>query len=129
MKRYISTSEIPDGYLRTTRFTTPSIKTNDQLNALEAFEIAVTEKFDQFEKFCDIQLHLTSDSSWTGTIYEYEAGYWIKLQATRSSFQAFVSGDSVVRKPNNSGELIGRYDVEGNRGTVYYMSRNREVSR
>lgn len=125
MKRYIRTSEVPAGYLKTTKFTTPSIKTDDQRNALEALEIAIAEKFDQFERFCDIQLHLTSEASWRGVIYEYESGYWIKLDATRSNFQAFVQGDSVVRKPRNAGELIGHYDVEGVRGEVYHMSSRR----
>lgn len=64
MKRYIQTSDIPDGYLRTTKFTTPSIKTDDQRNALEALEIAIAEKFDQFDKMNEITLHLTSDSFW-----------------------------------------------------------------
>ena len=60
MKRYIRTSEIPDGYLRTTRFSTPSIITDDQRNALEALEIAIAEKFDQFDKMNDITFHLSS---------------------------------------------------------------------
>ena len=42
MKKWIHAKT--DGYLQTTKFTTPSIKTDDQRNALEAFEIAVIEK-------------------------------------------------------------------------------------
>lgn len=126
MKRYIRTSEIPDGYLRTTKFTTPSIRTDDQRNALEALEIAITEKFDQFDKMNDITLHLTSDSFWHGVIEEYEEGYYIKLSATRSGFQAFVQGDSVIRKPRNLSDRIAYYDVEGNRGTVEFMSREKK---
>lgn len=126
MKRYIRTSEIPDGYLRTTKFTTPSIRTDDQRNALEALEIAITEKFDQFDKMNEITLHLTSDSFWQGVIEEYEEGYYIKLSATRSGFQAFVQGDSVIRKPRNLSDRIAYYDVEGNRGTVEFISRARK---
>lgn len=40
---------LPDGYLRTTKFTSPSIRTDDQRNALEALEIAITDKFDEFD--------------------------------------------------------------------------------
>lgn len=125
MKRYIRSSDIPGGYLRTTRITTPSIKTDDQRNALEALEIAITEKFDQFDKMNEITIHLTSDSFWQGVIEEYEEGYYIKLSATRSGFQAFVQGDSVIRKPRNLSDRVAYYDVEGNRGTVYFMSRAR----
>ena len=126
MKRYIRTSEIPYGYLRTTKFTTPSIKADDQRNALEALEIAIAEKFNQFDKMNEITIHLTSDSFWQGVIEEYEEGYYIKLSATRSGFQAFVQGDSVIRKPRNLGDRIAYYNVEGNRGTVELMSRARK---
>ncbi len=126
MKRYIQTLDIPGGYLRTTKFSTPSIKTDDQRNALEALEIAITEKFDQFDKMNEITIHLTSDSFWQGVIEEYEEGYYIKLSATRSGFQAFVQGDSVIRKPRNLSDRIAYYEVEGNRGTVEFMSRARE---
>ena len=126
MKRYIRTSDIPDGYLRTTRFSTPSIRTDDQRNALEALETAITEKFDQFDKMNEITLHLTSDSFWQGVIEEYQEGYYIKLSATRSVFQAFVQGDSVIRKPRNLGNRISYYDVKGNRGTVEFMSKARK---
>ena len=120
-------NEMPNGYLRTTKFTAPSIKTDDQRNALEAFEIAVSQKFKQFDDFMDRQMYLTSDTSWSGKIQQYIEGYWIILEGTRSGFQAFVDGDRVIRKPNPSKltELIGVYDVNGNGGTVYYMSRNR----
>ena len=126
MKRYIQTSDIPGGYLRTTKFSTPSIKTDDQRNALEALEIAITEKFDQFDRMNEITIHLTSDSFWQGVIEEYEEGYYIKLSATRSGFQAFVQGDSVIRKPRNLSDRIAYYEVEGNRGTVEFMSRARK---
>lgn len=126
MKRYVRTSEIPDGYLKTTRFSTPSIRTDDQRNALEALEIAITEKFDQFDKMNEITLHLTSDSFWQGVIEEYPEGYYIKLSATRSGFQAFVQGDSVIRKPRNLSDRIAYYEVKGNRGTVEFMSRARK---
>lgn len=69
MKRWIHATELPDGYLKTTRFTTPSIKTNDQRNALEALEVAIAEKFDQFDKMNDITMNLTSDTHWQGVSY------------------------------------------------------------
>lgn len=125
MKRYIKSSELPSGYLGTNKFSVHRNLTDDEMNVVEAFEIAVTEKFDQFDRFCDIQLHLTSGSSWIGEVYEYEAGYWIKLSATRSGFQAFVSGDHVIRKPRNAGELIATYQIEGERGTIYYVREER----
>ena len=129
MKRYIhfaaEVKEIPPGYLKTSKFTAPSIKTWDQQNAAEAFDLAVTQKFAQFDKMMDIQLHLTSDTSWTGKIDEYEQGYYVQLEATRSSFNAFVSGDSVIRKPRDPGEKIGTYDVSGNAGAIYWMSKRR----
>ena len=125
MKRWIHASEIPNGYLTTTRFTTPSIKTDDQRNALEALEIAITEKFKQFDTMCDIQFHLTSEASWTGTIDEYPEGYYILISVTRAGFQAFVEGDHVIRKPRNLSQKIGTYDIEGHNGRVEYMSRRK----
>lgn len=113
---------MPAGYLKTSRFTAPSIKTDEQRNALEAFEIAISQKFKQFESMCDRQFYLTSDSAWTGSIYQYERGYYIQLEATRSNFSAFVEGDDVIRKPRNVGELLGRFDVSGNSGKVDWMS-------
>ncbi len=115
-------NKIPDGYLKTSKFTTPSIKTDGQRNALEAFEIAVSEKFKQFEDFMTRQVYLTSESSWRGKIEKYSDGYYINLEGTRSGFQAFVSGDSVVRKPRRTSGLLGWYEVDGNSGTVYWMS-------
>ena len=121
----IYANEMPDGYLKTTRFTTPSIKTDDQRNALEALELAISEKFAQFDRMCDITFNLTSEAHWDGVIDEYEEGYYIQLFGTRSSFNAFVSGDLVIRKPRNLSEKIGSYKVEGYNGTVDYMSRRR----
>ena len=71
----------------------------------------------------EITLHLTSDSFWQDVIEEYPEGYYIKLSATRSGFQAFVQGDFVIRKPRNLGDRIAYYEVEGNRGLVEFMSR------
>ncbi len=129
MKRWIHATELPDGYLKTTRFTSPSIKTDDQRNALEALEVAIAEKFDQFDKMNEITLHLTSDTHWQGVIEEYDEGYYIKLEGTRSSFQAFVllGGGGVVRKPRILSEMIGYYDVDGSNGQVYNMSRRRKA--
>ena len=122
----VTGSEMPDGYLRTTRLSTPSIKTDDQRNALEAFELAISQKFKQFDDFMNRQAYLTSESSWTGYIEEYPEGYLIKLEGTRSGFNAFVSGDSVIRKPVRLSDMIGYYDVSGNEGQMYFMSRRRE---
>lgn len=116
-------NKIPDGYLKTSKFTAPSIKTDDQRNALEAFEIAVSEKFKQWDNFINRQFYLTSDSGWSGKIEKYADGYYINIQGTRSGFQAFVSGDLVIRKPRLMTPMIGWYEVDGNNGTVRWMSR------
>ena len=127
MKRWIHATELPDGYLKTTRFTTPSIKTDDQRSALEALEVAISQKFDQFDSMIEITVHLTSDSFWQGTIEEYSEGYYIKLEGTRSGFQAFVAtGGDIIRKPRKLSEMIGYYDVQGSGGRVEHMSRRRK---
>ena len=120
-----SDRELPAGYLKTTKFSTPSIKTDDQRNALEALEIAISEKFKQFDDFMNRQAYLTSETSWTGKIREYIEGYLITLEGTRSGFQAFVQGDKVIRKPRLLSKCRGEYDVDGNEGQVYWMSRNK----
>ena len=111
------------GFLKTSKFTAPSIKTDEQRNALEAFEIAVTQKYKQFDALLSRQLYLTSDTAWTGKIDEYETGYYVQVEATRSNFNAFVQGDTVIRKPRNPGEKIATYEIEGYSGTVHWMSR------
>lgn len=129
MKRWIhasTTREIPPGYLKTSKFTAPSIKTHDQQNACEAFDLAVTQKFPQFDSFMDRQIYLTSDTSWSGVIEEYPEGYYVKLEGTRGGFQAFVQGDSVIRKPVKLSPMIGYYQANGNSGTVYWMSKRKE---
>lgn len=130
MKRYIHSAdnarEIPSGYLKTSKFTAPSIKTDDQRNACEAFELAVTQKFPQFDNFMNRQIYLTSDTSWSGIIEEYPEGYYVKLEGTRGGFQAFVQGDSVIRKPVKLSPMIGYYQANGNSGTVYWMSKRKE---
>lgn len=122
MKRWIHASEMPAGFLKTTKFTTPSIETDDQRNALEALEIAIASKYGQFDAFMNRQAYLTSEASWSGRIEVYPEGYYIFLEGTRSGFQAFVSNGDVIRKPRNLGQYEGRYDVEGVNGQVYYMS-------
>lgn len=125
MKRLVYATEMPQGYLKTTRMNCPSIKTDDQMNALEALEIAITAKFDQFDKFMDRQYYLTSAGSWSGRIEVYPSGYYINLEGTRSGFQAFVSGDNVIRKPRMLGDMEGYYNVNGDNGQVYFMSARR----
>lgn len=129
MKRWIhaseDTSQIPAGYLKTNRFNCPSIKTDDQRNALEALELAISQKFNQFDKMNEITLHLTSDEFWQGTITWFEEGYYIQLEGTRSSFTAFVTGDSVIRKPRKGLTPVATYKVEGRCGQVEYMSKAR----
>lgn len=125
MKRLVCTNslELPSGFLKTSRFRTPSIKTDDQRNALEALEIAIASKYPQFDAFMTRQIYLTSASSWSGKIEVYPEGYYITLEGTRSGFQAFVSGDDVIRKPKKLGSLQGYYEVNGENGEVYFMSR------
>ena len=127
MKKYIKSTEIPDGYLKTSKFTAPSIKTREQRNALEAIEIAIVEKFDQFDKFIDRQFYMTSSGHWDGKVDEYESGYYIQLIATRAAFNAFVANGTVIRKPVGSklGKLIHSFDVSGDSGEVQWMSSGR----
>lgn len=125
MKRWIHASEMPAGYLKTNSINCPSIRTADQMNALEALEIAIAGKFDQFDKFMDRQIYLTSAGSWSGRIEVYPSGYYINLEGTRSGFQAFVSGDNVIRKPRTLNNMEGYYDVNGDNGQVYWMSQRR----
>lgn len=130
MKKWIHATTLPEGYLRTTKFSTPSIKTDDQRNALEALEVAITQKFDQWDKMNEITLYLTSESFWQGTIEEYPEGYYILINATRSGFQAFVDPTgTVIRKPRNLSDMIGYYNVEGYSGKVDYMSKRRTVTK
>lgn len=121
----VEEKSIPDGFLKTSKFSAPSIKTADQRNALEAFEIAITEKYKQFDNMLAVQMGLTSGTGWTGDIDEYPEGYYIQISATRSSFQAFVQGDHVIRKPRILGDRIAHYSIDGDAGTVYYMSSGR----
>lgn len=128
MKRWIHASEekeLPGGYLTTTKFTAPFIKTDEQKNALEALELSIAEKFRLFDQMCDITEHLTSDPHWMGTITEYPEGYYIQLEGTRSGFQAFVTGDQVIRKPRKLSEKVRIFDVEGRRGQVERMREDR----
>ena len=118
MKRLVKCSEMPDGYLKTNRFNS---KINNN-NVLEAIEIAISQKFDQFDKFIDRQYYLTSGGGWTGVVDEYEEGYYIQLEATRANFNAFVSGDRVIRKPINLSDKIASYQVSGDSGHIEYVS-------
>ncbi len=124
MKRYIRSAELPPGYLKTNRFNS---RLNGNNNVLEAIEIAISLKFDQFDRMLDRQMYLTSGTSWSGKVTEYPEGYYIELEATRSSFQAFVAGDSVIRKPTRLSDPVGQYDVQGDAGTVQYISPMRPV--
>ena len=119
------TVEMPAGYLKTNRFNAPSIKTADQRNVLEAIEIAIMDKFKQFESFCDRQFYLTSESAWSGKVDVYPEGYYIQLEATRANFNAFVAGDHVIRKPVKLADKVATYQVSGNRGQVEWMSKGR----
>ena len=121
----IQKEEMPAGFLKTSKFTAPSIKTPAQRNALEAFEIAVTEKFKQFDGMLGVQMGLTSGTGWSGVIDEYPEGYYIQINATRSNFQAFVQGDHVIRKPRVLSDKVAHYNIDGDGGTVYFMSSGR----
>lgn len=128
MKKLIrSTEGMPDGYLTTTRLNAPFIRTDGQRNALEALEIAILQKFKQFDSMCDIQFHLTSAPTWSGIIDEYDEGYYIQLEATRSSFQAFVQNDTVIRKPRNLSNEVTRYRVHGVEGQVTHMTSGKDT--
>lgn len=119
MKRVIkANAELPAGYLKTNRFNS---RVSDN-NVLEAIEIAISQKFNQFQSFMDRQMYLTSGTGWTGTVDQYEDGYYIQLEATRSQFNAFVSGDTVIRKPVNPGKKVASYRVSGDAGHVEFIS-------
>lgn len=119
MKRVIKVNaELPAGYLKTNRFNS---RISDN-NVLEAIEIAISQKFNQFQSFMDRQMYLTSGTGWTGTVDQYEDGYYIQLEATRSQFNAFVSGDTVIRKPVNPGKKVASYRVSGDAGHVEFIS-------
>lgn len=119
MKRVIKASELPAGYLQTTRFNS---RINDN-NVLEAVEIAIAEKFDQWEKTMDRQFYLTSGTGWQGTVTAYPEGYYIQIDVTRGGFQAFVEGDHVIRKPRVLSDPIGTYSISGDKGHVQYVSK------
>lgn len=121
MKRVIRASELPPGYLETNRFNS---RINDN-NVLEAVEIAIAEKFDQWEKTMDRQFYLTSGTGWRGEVTQYPEGYYVKVEVTRGGFQAFVEGDHVIRKPVRLSEPIGKFDIQGDKGHVEFVSRNR----
>ena len=118
-KTSVKSSTLPDGYLRTTRFN--SRINEEDYNVLEAIEIAITEKWDQWDKFMERQIYLTSDNSWNGVVDEYPEGYYIILEGTRSGFNAFVQGDRVIRKPVKLSERIKTYNVSGDGGHVDYI--------
>lgn len=124
MKRYIRSSEMPLGYLKTNHFNS----TINDTSVLEAIELAIYMKFDQFDKMMERQMYLTSGTSWTGKVTEYPEGYYIQLEATRSSFQAFVVGDHVIRKPAKLSDPVGVYDVEGDAGHIQYISKMKPVA-
>lgn len=128
MKKLIrATNELPAGYLTTTKFNAPFIKTDGQRNALEALEIAISQNFKQFDTMCDIAYQMTSEASWSGTIDKLNEGYYIDLEATRASFQAFVQSDSVIREPRNLSNEVIRYRVSGVEGQVEYMSQGAKL--
>ena len=123
MKRVIKASELPAGYLQTTRFNS---RINDN-NVLEAIEIAIAEKFYQWEKTMDRQFYLTSGTGWQGTVTAYPEGYYIQIDVTRGGFQAFVEGDHVIRKPRVLSDPIGTYSISGDKGHVQYVSKLRPM--
>lgn len=118
MKRYIRSAELPGGYLKTNHFNS----TINNTSVLEAIELAISEKFDQFDTMMDRQMYLTSGTGWTGTVTEYPEGYYIQIEATRSSFQAFVTGDDVIRKPSKLSDPIVQYDISGDAGHIQWVS-------
>jgi len=118
MKRMITSAEIPAGYLKTNKFNS---RINDN-NVLEAIEIAIAEKFEQWEKTMDRQFYLTSGTGWQGEVIEYPEGYYILIDITRGGFQAFVDGDRVIRKPRVLSNPVAKYSVSGDKGHVEYVS-------
>ena len=125
MKLYVKSAELPDGFLKTNHFNS---RINGNNHILEVIEFAIAAKFDQFDKMLDRQMYLTSGTSWSGKVTEYPEGYYIQIEATRSSFQAFVSANGdVIRKPTRLSDPVGEYDVSGDAGHIQYISPMHQV--
>lgn len=119
MKRWIHASEdMPEGYLQTTRFNSNMPDSAGARNVLEAIEIAVMDRYKQFNDMCQRTYLLTSDCGWSGTVDEYPEGYYIQIEGTRAAFSAFVSGDRVIRKPRLLSDKIKTWNVAGNEGHI-----------
>ena len=62
----------------------------------------INEKTDQFEKFIDRIIYLTSDKMWAGTVETCKQGMYFTLEKARSKFQVYVNCHGhVERKPRN----------------------------
>ncbi len=116
----VECADLPNGYLKTNRFNS---RINDN-NVLEAIEIAISQKFDQWSKTMDRQFYLTSGTGWNGIVVQYPEGYYIQVDVTRGRFQAFVEGDHIIRKPLKLSDPIGKFWISGDGGHVEYISRN-----
>lgn len=114
--------DMPRGYLKISGYLTHSIRTAERMDALEAVEFAVRQKFKQFAAMNSRTFDLASESPWQGYVFHYEKGYYIQLEGTKSNFVAFVADDKVIRKPRNTGFLIHRYYIEGCDGLIEFMS-------
>lgn len=84
-----------------------------QRDIAEQVECLMVGKEKQFEKFIDITVYLTSDSSWNGVVTEYNEGYYIELHGTRSGIKGFIDcNGNCIRKPRNIIPLC-MYDIYG----------------
>lgn len=76
-------------------------------------QIGINEKSEQFEKFLDRTLYLTSDTMWRGTVKTCKQGTYFELCGARSSFSVYVDCHGHVgRKPRNI-EFNREFDVWG----------------
>ena len=65
-------------------------------------QIGIKEKSEQFEKFLNRIITLTSDTMWSGTVETCKQGMYFTLENARSKFQVYVNCHGhVQRKPKN----------------------------
>lgn len=65
-------------------------------------QIGIKEKSEQFEKFLNRIIALTSDTMWSGTVETCKQGMYFALENARSKFQVYVNCHGhVERKPRN----------------------------
>lgn len=76
-------------------------------------QIGIQEKAEQFDKFLERIIILTSDTMWSGTVETCKEGMYFTLLNARSKFQVYVNCHGhVERKPRNI-EFNRKFNIEG----------------